>query len=679
MKKATRSLTSILALFAVIVRFEAAAAVDSPQPPSAPVSSGASFIVDASHPVGTVSPTLYGLMTEEINHSYDGGLYAELVRNRSFLDDPAAPAYWSVVNDNGSAASIALDPTNSLNAMQTMSLRLTVSKATEAQPAGAANSGYWGIPVFAKSQYHASLFARAESGFTGSVTVSIVSDDGKTVYASENFSGLTSVWGRFDLTLKTKKVVPTAKARLVITLKQPGTVWLGLVSLFPPTWNDQPNGFRKDLMQMLVDLNPKFLRFPGGNYLEGDQIATRFEWKKTIGPIEDRPGHPCPWGYRSSDGLGLLEFLEWCEDMHAEPVLAVYAGYSLRGAHVNPGADLEPFVQEALEEIEYVTGDTNTTWGARRAKDGHPAPFKLRYVEIGNEDWFDRSRTYDARFAQFHDAIKAKYPKLKTIASIGNDQAANLHVHSRKPDMTDEHYYRATDEFLHMSPGYAQKYDRHGPEIFVGEWAAHEDAKIKPWDAGARLQPPTPSMKAAIGDAAFMAAMERNSDLIKMQCYAPLFVNVNPGGRQWRPDLIGYDALSAYGSPSYYAIQMFSRNIGDEILSTMGLETATHESFGVESSIQGCATRDSKSGEIFIKLVNPQLVPAKVKIDIRRIRSLATKGTAITLTGNPDDTNSIDDPTKVIPVTTTVRDVKPEFTYTLPAYSVVVLKLKAHP
>ena len=254
--------------------------------------------------------------------------------------------------------------------------------------------------------------------------------------------------------------------------------------------------------------------------------------------------------------------------MHADPVFAVYAGYSLppRGDHVNPGADLEPFVQEALEEIEYVTGDTNTTWGAQRAKDGHPAPFNLRYVEIGNEDWFDKARTYDARFTQFSDAIKAKYPQLKTIATIGNDQPENIHVKSRKPDMTDEHYYRATEEFLQSSPGYAQKYDRSGPEIFVGEWAAHEDPKIKPWEPGARKQPPTPSMKAAIGDGVFMAAMERNSDLIKMQCYAPLFVNVNPGARQWRPDLIGYNAISAYGSPSYYAIQIFSRNLGDEIL-----------------------------------------------------------------------------------------------------------------
>jgi alpha-N-arabinofuranosidase len=625
-----------------------------------------SFTVDASHPSGTVSPRLYGLMTEEINHSYDGGLYAELIQNRAFLDRTNTPVHWSVVNDDASAATIALDPANPYNDKLTTSLRLTVEHATHEHPAGVANSGYWVIPVRPNARYHASLLARSAPGFSGPLTVSIVGDDGHTIYASRRISALKSSWGRFEATLKTGRVAATAKAHFCITLDQPGTVWLGLVSLFPPTWHDRPNGLRKDLMQMLVDLHPKFLRFPGGNYLEGDTVETRFDWKKTLGPIEERAGHPCPWGYRSTDGMGLLEFLEWCQDMKAEPVLAVYAGYSLRGMHVNPGPDLEPYVQDALEEIEYVTGDPSTPWGARRAKDGHPKPFQLTYVEIGNEDWFDRSGSYDARFTQFHDAIQARYPSLKTISTIGNDQPEKLRVHGRKPDMTDEHYYRSADEFLRMSTNYARTYDRSGPEIFVGEWAAHEDANIKPWDAAARQQPPTPSMKAALGDAAFMAAMERNSDLILMQCYAPLLVNVNPGGRQWRPDLIGYDTLSVYGSPSYYAIQMFSTNLGDELLSVTSSET----------SVQGSATRDRKTGEILIKLVNPQAKPESIQIEITGVAALAANARAITLAAATDDTNSIDQPRKVVPVTTTLAHLQPVFTYTLPPNSIVVLKLK---
>ena len=620
-----------------------------------------SFTIDASHPAGQVSPKLYGLMTEEINHSYDGGLYAELICNRAFLDDTNAPVNWSVVTNAAAAATIALDRTNPVNDKLLSSLRLTVTQATKDQPAGVANSGYWGIPVHPKTQYRASLWARAESGFSGPLTVSIVSEDGRTIYASGKMPGIAPEWKKFEVTLKTGDVAPTAQARFVVTLEQPGTVWLGLVSLFPPTWNDRPNGLRKDIMQMLVDLNPKFLRFPVGNYVEGNKIEDRFPWQQTLGPIEDRPGHACCWGYRSSDGLGLLEFLEWCEDMKAEPVLAVYAGYSLQGDHINAGPELEPFVQEALEEIEYVTGDTNTVWGARRARDGHPAPFKLNYVEIGNEDGFDKSRSYGGRFAQFYDAIKTKYPQLKLISS---DPASQLD--GRKPDMVDRHDYSATDEFIKKSRDYGSGMNRHGPEIFVGEWAAHEDAAAKPWEAASKKLPPTPTMKAAIGDGVFLAAMERNADIIKMHCYAPLLVNVNPGARQWRPNLIGYEALSAYGSPSYYAIQMFSRNLGNDILPVSS----------TGSPVQGCATRDSKTGEIFVKLVNPELTPQALPIVIQGVASLESKATVITLAGNPEDTNSITHPRNVVPVTTTLRGVKPGFTYTLPPTSIVVIKLK---
>ncbi len=627
------------------------------------------FTIDAGHPSGNVSPRLYGLMTEEISRSYDGGLYAELIQNRAFLDNAGSPAHWSVVNDNGAEAAIALDPTTHYNEALTTSLKLTVSKAAPHQSAGVANDGYWGIPVEPNTRYRASLIAKAAAGFSGPLTVSIVSDDGNTIYASQKIPALGADWKKYEVTLKTGKVAPTAKAHFAVMLENPGTVWLSFVSLFPPTWNDRPNGLRKDLMQMMVDLHPKFLRCPGGNYLEGDTVETRFDWKKTLGPVEERHGHQGPWSYRSTDGLGLLEFLEWCEDLKAEPVLAVYAGYSLKGAHVNPGADLEPFVQEALDEIEYLTGDAKTTWGARRAKDGHPAPFPLNYVEIGNEDWFDKSDSYDARFAQFYTAIKAKYPKLKLIATISkNDQPGNVGVHSLTPDMTDEHYYLPADEFLRKSPNYAAGYDRKGPEIFVGEWAAYEDPKIKPWEPGAKQQPPTPAMKSAIGDAAFMAAMERNSDLIKMQSYAPMFVNVNPGARQWRPNLIGYDAISVYGSPSYYAIQMFSGNVGDQILPAAPTET----------SVQGSATRDSKTGEIFVKLVNPGDTAEPLNLEIKGVSSLAAKASVTTLEGAPEDSNTITDPRRVAPVTDTVRNVKPQFTYTLPPHSIVVLKLSGH-
>ena len=257
----------------------------------------------------------------------------------------------------------------------------------------------------------------------------------------QRYPAIDNRWKKFNATLKTSNVPTTTDGRFAISAPgdKSGSLWLSLVSLFPPTYNDRPNGLRPDLMELLGGLKPAFLRFPGGNYLEGNKIDERFDWKKTIGAIEERPGHTCPWNYSSTDGMGLLEFLEWCEDLKMEPVLAVYAGYSLQQDRVEAGKGLEPFVQDALDEIEYVTGGPETTWGARRIKDGHPEPFKLTYVEVGNEDNFDAvPDSYDHRFAQFFDAIRAKYPQLQIIATA--------RVKSRVPDVMDDHYYRSARE-----------------------------------------------------------------------------------------------------------------------------------------------------------------------------------------------------------------------------------------
>jgi alpha-N-arabinofuranosidase len=621
--------------------------------------------IDTASPAGKVSPLFYGLMTEEINHAYDGGLYAELVRNRAFLDDAATPAHWAAVQADGSAATIALDPKEPLNASVRTSLRLNVTEAAAGHAAGVSNEGYWGIPVKSDTRYRASFYAKASRGFTGPIVLSIESDDGQTIYATSTVRGLTSSWKQYETTLQTGKVTPTVNARYVLTVDRPGTVWFSLVSLFPPTFKDQPNGFRPDIMQLMVDMKPKFLRFPGGNYLEGDQIADRFEWKKTIGPLSDRPGHMAPWGYRSTDGLGLHEFLLWCEDMNAEPLLAVYAGYSLKGAHVDPGQDLEPYVQDALDEIEYVTGPATSKWGSLRAKAGHPAPFKLTYVEVGNEDWFDKSGSYDRRFAQFNAAIKARYPQLKVISTVGFEQPEALRVHSVSPDVLDEHYYRIVDVFLKMARGQYEKYDRRGPEIFVGEWAAYE-TPFEPWNVRSRGEPPTPNLRAAIGDAAFMTQMERNSDIVVMNCYAPMFVNVNPGARQWRPNLIGYDGLRAYGSPSYYAIKLFSTNLGDEILKSTTTDT----------DVLTSVTRDSRSGAIYAKLVNATDEDAAIQIALTGAGSLAPTATAMTLSADSQATNAIDTPERVVPVTSTVTGIRSGFTYTVPKHGIVVLTMR---
>jgi alpha-N-arabinofuranosidase len=502
--------------------------------------------VKVDQPGAKIGRLHYGLMTEEINHSYDGGLYAELVRNRIFKDHPTRPVYWSLVASPGAAGNLALDVADPVNTTAlTTSLRLDITAAGPGQRVGVANEGYWGIPVKPLTTYRASFYARAGGGFGGPLTVAIESTDGSSTAASATIPAIGATWQKYTATLTTGQVPASKNNRLVISATgKTGTVWLSLVSLFPPTYHNRPNGNRIDLMEKLADLRPAFIRLPGGNYLEGNTIRERFAWKETIHGLEQRPGHRCPWGYRSSDGLGLLEFLEWCEDLKAEPVLAVFAGYALRGERAEPGPGLQPFVQEALDEIEYAIGDEATTWGRERAKDGHPAPFPLHYVEIGNEDEFDRSRSYDGRFAQFYDAIKAKYPHLQIIATTP--------VKSRKPDVLDDHYYRSA-RAMERDVHHYDKYDRNGPKIMVGEWATREGN-------------PTPNLNAALGDAAWMIGMERNADLIIMHCYAPLFVNVSPGAMQWATDLIGYDALNSYGSPAYYAQKMFSENRGDTIL-----------------------------------------------------------------------------------------------------------------
>ena len=633
--------------------------------------------IKADQVAAHVSPMLYGLMTEEINFSYDGGLYAELVRNRSFKEDAKEPVHWQLVQEQGGAGTMALDPSQPFNDAIATSLKLTVTKAGRV---GIANEGFWGIPVKPNTRYRASFYAKAGEGFSGPIRIAMVSNDGATVHASAQVPRVTGSWKKYEAVLTTGAAKPSAESRLVISTGSAGTVWFNMVSLFPPTWNNRPNGNRKDIMQILADMKPAFLRFPGGNYVEGRTIATRFDWKKTIGDISKRPGHMNDaWRYWSSDGMGLVEFLEWCEDLHMEPVLAVYAGYSLAGERVAAGKDLEPFVQDAIDEIEYVTGGAGTTWGARRAKDGHPAPFKLEYVEVGNEDQFDRQTgSYEGRFAQFFDAIKAKYPKLNVVTTA--------RVSGRNTDVLDEHYYRRSEDEM---ASHAHDYDtreRTGQKVFVGEWAT-------------RVGAPTPNMSGALGDAAWMTGMERNSDLVIMESYAPLFVNVNKGGMQWPTDLIGFDAMGSYGSPAYYAQQMFSLHHGDVVLPATAQGVPTREwqppapggRRGAPAPPQPPpppqqvptlffdATRDSKTGTIYLKVVNRAGTPQPVRVEVSGLAAVESKGQAITLSASsPDDTNSITEPTKIVPITTNVDGLGEKFTRTFPPYSITVLQMKGH-
>ena len=322
-----------------------------------------------------VSPGLYGLMTEEINFSYEGGLYGELIRNRSFKDSSHEAAFWALLQDADGKSAMTLDKKNGISEALPVSLHLDVQNTGTR----IANEGFWGIPIRPATTYQGSFYAK-NSGTGAPLTITLESRDGKTTYATAEVT-TNDQWHRYTFTLTTAAgITPTADARFVIAVKKPGDYWFSLVSLFPPTYHNRPNGNRADIMQLLADMKPAFLRLPGGNYLEGNTFSARFDWKKTIGPLEQRPGHLSPWHYRSTDGLGLLEYLQWCEDLNMEPLLAVFAGYVLNRDYLDAGPFLQPFVDDALDEIEYVMGDVNTRWGAQRAHDGHPQPFPLHYI-----------------------------------------------------------------------------------------------------------------------------------------------------------------------------------------------------------------------------------------------------------------------------------------------------------
>ena len=591
------------------------------------------------------SSMLYGLMTEEINYSYEGGLYGEMVHNRNFRSDWSGILHWYLVeNGNAKAKTAAERQVGPSDAIKT-SLRLEVAQADEQNPAGVLNDGYWGMALRPNATYKGSFYAKTNAPAPCTVMVRLVDNDTGKAVASATVSDVGESWANHPFTLRTGAITASAHHHIELLVTRPLTLWLSLVSLFPPTYHDRPNGNRIDLMEKMAAMHPAFLRFPGGNYLEGDHIADRFQWKKTIGPLVDRPGHQSPWRYFSTDGFGLLEFLGWCEDLKMEPVLAVYAGYSLAQEHVNPGHDLEPYVNDALDEIEYVTGSADTKWGAVRAANGHPEPFHLTYVEIGNEDEFDRSHSYDARYAQFYRAIKLRYPDLQLIATTP--------VKSMRPDVVDDHYYRRATDFFTDTAHY-DKTDRSGPKIFVGEWATREGT-------------PTPNFGAALGDAAWMTGMERNSDIIVMASYAPLLVNVNPGGMQWESDLIGYDTMRSYGSPSYYAQVMFGAYHGDSIPEA-ALEGGTPKLFY-------SVTQSTKDRQLYVKLVNASSTPRAVDIRVEGSPIAASAKMASLSAPDTQSTNTIDQPTKFVPVESTVRAAGGSIHHTLPGYSIQVLRL----
>ena len=517
--------------------------------------------VDANDRGPQISPTHYGIFFEDINHAADGGIYAELIRNRSFEDGegygkPATMEAWSTFAASPSQLNARLIQSGKkvklLNSAQGNALELDV-KASAEMPVCLVNEGFWGINVVQGRTYRLSFFAKGS--YQGGVKATLCNKDGSTVYASTDVkASFGKEWTKYTATLTATGNDPKAQFALVFDGK--GTIDLDVVSLFPPTFRNRENGLRPDLMQMLYEMHPKFMRFPGGCFVEG-QISpdNAFRWERTIGPIEQRPGHwNVNWGYRTTDGIGFHEYLQMAEDLGAKPLYVVNVGLWHGG--LTPVNEIQPWIDECLAALEYANGDVTTKYGAMRAANGHPAPFNIEYLEIGNENNQpnpeQQSDHYYDRYDRFRKAILAKYPNMHLIGNVvawGDD---NPKWESPLPvDLLDEHYYRNPLWFAEAFHKY-DSYDRKGPRVYVGEYAVTSGFG----DLG--------NMNAALGEAVYMMGMENNSDMVPLNSYAPIFVNENDA--KWRPDMIRFNSHRVMGTPSYYVQMLMPRHLGSQVV-----------------------------------------------------------------------------------------------------------------
>ncbi len=633
------------------------------------------FDVNTKKVGAAVQPTMYGIFFEDINYAADGGLYGELVKNRSF-EFPDALMGWKAfgkfeVKNDG--------PFERCPHYVVLNYSGHNDTAT-----GLQNEGYFGIGIEKDEEYRFSVWAKTVSG-DANVEVSLVDEstmEEHQEFATAELKVSGNEWKKYELILKSPKTVQKANLRLL--LKGKNGVALEHVSLFPKhTFKDRENGMRRDLAQALYDLHPGVFRFPGGCIVEGSSLDQRYQWKNTIGPVENRPLNGNRWlstfnyrlfpDYYQSYGLGFYEYFLLSEDIGAEPLPVLNVGMACQFQNQNdPSAhvavkDLQPYIQDCLDLIEFANGDVNTTWGKKRAEMGHPAPFNLKFLAVGNEQWDD---LYYERLRPFVKAIKAKYPNIKLIGTSGPDSEGEMFekgwkaMKELKADLVDEHFYR--DEHWFLSHGLRYEgYDRKGPKVFAGEYACH--GKGKKWN----------HFETSLYEAAFMTDLERNADVVDMATYAPLFAHVD--GWQWRPDMIWYDNTRMFKSVSYYVQQMYACNKGTNVLPlTMnGKSVAGQEG---QDGLFASAVVDKKKGEIIVKVANTSDKAQDVTLNLNGLKG-SRSATATTLqSDNMDAENTLDNPNLIRPVETTATCVsKKNMTVLndkLPAKSFRMYKIK---
>lgn len=627
----------------------------------------ATIEVQVDKPGASINPAMWGIFFEDINFGADGGLYAELIKNRAF-EFPDPMMGWTKLIPTKSKGQFSIRDEKPFNAANPHYLRI---ESTEPLPIGVANEGFRGIGVKNGEAYNFSAQIRKVDGAVV-LRVALYGSDG-AVLDSVVFKDFSSDWKKVSAVLHPNDT--DARAKLVVLIEGKGALDLDMVSLFPEkTWKNRPGGLRADMVQILADMKPGFMRFPGGCIVEGPELAGRYQWKKTIGPVEERQllvnrwnteflHRPAP-DYYQTFGLGFFEYFQLCEDIGAQPLPILNCGMACQfnSGELCPMDQLDPYIQDALDLIEFANGPVTSVWGAKRAAFGHPEPFNMKMLGVGNEQWGPQ---YIERFAKFSSALKQKYPEVLLVGAAGPDPGDERFkflwskLRDLNADIVDEHCYAQPAWFLANAHRY-DNYDRKGPKVFMGEYAAQSQYTVSPKNRN--------NLETALAEAAFLTGLERNADVVRLASYAPLFAHVDAW--QWRPDLIWVNNLTVMPTPNYYVQALFSRNRGDQMLPIkMNGETQTN--------LFASATRDNATGEVILKVVNTAKAGALAGIKLDTTRAVADRASAIVLTGKSGaEENTFEQPNNVAPVETKIQNVSGSFQHTFPANSITVMRLK---
>lgn len=655
-----RGLTGFALLVSIILSFNLKA--QKPQP----------IIVNVDNPKAEIKPTMWGIFFEDINFAADGGLYAEMVKNRSF-EFYKPRTGWKVDNVSNDSSHFVIINKGVINEANPRFARIFLKEGTVAL--SVTNSGFRGMGIKQNSKYNFSILASLPEESNIRLVIELISEKGEKIGETTiNPKGLD--WKKYKASVTATGT--DLKASLRISFVGTGTIDIDMVSLFPAdTWKGRPNGLRADLVQLLADLKPGFIRFPGGCIVEGYDLKTRYQWKKTIGNVEDRQlivnrwntefAHRLTPDYYQSFGLGFYEYFQLAEDIGAEPLPILNCGMACQfnSAEVATLDQLDPYIQDALDLIEFANGTENSKWGRIRAQMGHTAPFDLKYLGIGNEQWGPQ---YFERYALFEKAIKAKYPYINLVSGTGpspDDELfkyAEAELKKYSPALVDEHYYRPPSWFRDNATRY-DNYDRNSYKIFAGEFAAQNFYTTSPDNKN--------NWECALSEAAFMTGLERNADVVNMVSYAPLFAHID--GWQWTPDLIWFNNLTSYGTTDYYVQKLFSTNKGTNVLSIF----QENKPLTGQQGIYASAAFDKPAGEVILKLVNTTAIVQNKTISLRTSKKVNPEALLTVLRSDRlDAMNSIDKPGAVKPIEQKIVLKGKNVQISLDPYSLTVFRIK---